>query len=154
MASKRRKRSRRRHSAVRPESQTAPRSPSAPRLNEKPPKGPWGSFPLTELTILAGLILLVLGLITGSMTQLVTGLLLGSAGGLELSIREHFTGYRSHTTLLSGVVFVVATGVAFFPAGLILWQALAIGALLAGLAFWQLQRVFRSATGGLRYRLR
>jgi hypothetical protein len=84
----------------------------------------------------------------------VTGLLLGSAGGRELSIREHFTGYRSHTTLLSGVAFVVSTGIAYFLVGLLLWQALVIGLLLMGLAFWQLQRVFRNATGGLRYRLR
>lgn len=128
--------------------------PRAPKLNEEPPKGPWGSFPLTELTVLAGLILLVLGLITGSMTQLIIGLLLGSAGGLELSVREHFAGYRSHTTLLAGVVFVASTGVAFFLAGLVLWQALAIGAVLSGLAFWQLRRTFQHATGGLSYRLR
>jgi hypothetical protein len=128
--------------------------PRAPRLDEEPPKGPWGSFPLTELTVLAGLILLVLGLITGSMTQLVIGLLLGSAGGLELSIREHFAGYRSHTTLLSGVVFVASTGVAYFLAGLVLWQALAIGVILLALSFWQLRRTFQHATGGLSYRLR
>jgi hypothetical protein len=112
-----------------------------PRLDEEPPKGPWGSFPLTELTVLAGLVLLILGLITGSMTQLVVGLLLGSAGGLELSIREHFAGYRSHTTLLSGVVFVVSAGVAYFLAEL-------------ALTFWLLRRMFQQATGGLTYRLR
>ena len=125
-----------------------------PRLDEEPPKGPWGSFPLTELTVLAGLVLLVLGLITGSMTQLVIGLLLGSAGGLELSIREHFAGYRSHTTLLSGVVFVVSTGVAYFLAGLVLWQALTIGVALLALTFWGLRRNFQKTTGGLSYRLR
>jgi hypothetical protein len=128
--------------------------PRTPKLNEEPPKGPWGSFPLTELTVLAGLILLVLGLITGSMIQLVLGLLLGSAGGLELSIREHFAGYRSHTTLLAGVVFVASTGVAYFLAELVLWQALAIGVTLSVLAFWQLRRTFQKATGGLSYRLR
>jgi hypothetical protein len=104
--------------------------------------------------VLAGLILLVLGLFTGSMTQLVLGLLLGSAGGLELSIREHFAGYRSHTTLLAGVIFVVTTGVAYFLAELVLWQALAIGLTLAVLAFWQLRRAFQKITGGLSYRLR
>ena len=31
-----------------------------------------------------------------------TGLALGSLAGLELSIREHFAGYRSHTLLLAG----------------------------------------------------
>ena len=154
MASKRRKKASRRTPAAEPVSAAEPAPPRTPRLDEEPPNGPWGGFPLTELTVLAGLILLVLGLITGSMIQLVTGLLLGSAGGLELSIREHFTGYRSHTTLLSGVAFVVSTGIAYFLVGLLLWQALVIGLLLMGLAFWQLQRVVRNATGGLRYRLR
>jgi len=154
MARKRKKKAPRKPPAAEslPAAEAAPSR--APRLNEEPPKGPWGSFPLTELTVLAGLILLILGLITGSMTQLVVGLLLGSAGGLELSIREHFAGYRSHTTLLAGVVFVVSTGVAYFLAELVLWQALAIGAALLGLSFWLLRRTFQKATGGLSYRLR
>jgi hypothetical protein len=152
MARKRKKKPPRKPPAAEPAAE--PAQPRAPRLDEEPPKGPWGSFPLTELTVLAGLILLVLGLITGSMTQLVLGLLLGSAGGLELSIREHFAGYRSHTTLLAGVVFVVSTGVAYFLAELVLWQALAIGVALLVLSFWLLRRTFQNATGGLSYRLR
>jgi len=154
MARKRKKKAPKKPLAV--EAGAAAESPPSrvPRLDEEPPKGPWGSFPLTELTVLAGLILLVLGLITGSMTQLVIGLLLGSAGGLELSIREHFAGYRSHTTLLAGVVFVTSTGIAYFLAELVLWQAVAIGLVLLGLSFWQLRRTFQIATGGLNYRLR
>ena len=37
---------------------------------------------------------------------IVTGLLFASLGGLELSVREHFSGYRSHTTLLAGLAAV------------------------------------------------
>jgi hypothetical protein len=148
MARKRKKKAPRKTSA--PESPP----PRAPRLDEKPPEAPWGGFPLTQLTILAGLILLVVGLITGSIVPLVLGLLLGSAGGLELSIREHFAGYRSHTTLLAGVIFVVSTGLAYFVADLIRWQALAIGLSLAVLSFWLLRRTFQKVTGGLSYRLR
>ena len=37
-----------------------------------------------------------------SIALLATGLALGSLGGLELSIREHFAGYRSHTAMLAG----------------------------------------------------
>jgi len=43
--------------------------------------------------------------------------LLGSLAGLELSIREHFAGYRSHTTLLAGVAAFVAVVVTFFALG-------------------------------------
>ena len=154
MARKRKKKAPRKPPAAEPSRVTEDSLSRVPRLSEEPHKGPWGSFPLTEVTVLAGLVLLILGLITGSMTQLVVGLLLGSAGGLELSIREHFAGYRSHTTLLSGVVFVVSTGVAYFLAELLLWQALAIGVTLLGLSFWLFRRTFQKATGGLSYRLR
>ena len=38
--------------------------------------------------------------------MLGAGLVLGSLAGLELSAREHFSGYRSHTLLLGGAVGV------------------------------------------------
>ncbi len=127
---------------------------SGRKLPDERPPAPWGSFPLMELAVLAGLILIVLGAITGNPTQLGLGLVLGSIGGLELSIREHFAGYRSHTTLLAGVVFVLTTGAAYFLAGLVLWVCLVVGAACAGFAFWWIRRAFVRATGGLSYRLR
>ena len=39
-----------------------------------------------------------------------TGLVLGSLAGLELSAREHFAGYRSHTLLLAGAVGMLVFG--------------------------------------------
>ncbi len=69
-------------------------------------------------------------------------------------MREHFAGYRSHTTLLAGVGFVVVTGLAYFLAELVLWQCLAVGVLLAVPAFWWLRRAFEKASGGLSYRIR
>jgi hypothetical protein len=153
MAKKSRKQARKRPPRQKPPASKKPAAKPAYR-DDEPPKGPWGSFPLTQLTILAGLILLILGLITNSLTQIVVGLLLGSAGGLELSIREHFAGYRSHTTLLAGVVFCVVAGVAWFAAGLVLWQALALGVTAFALAFWSIRRAFQKVSGGLSYRLR
>jgi len=122
--------------------------------DDEPPKGPWGSFPLTELAILAGLILLIFGLITNNVTWLAVGLLLGSAGGLELSIREHFAGYRSHTTILAGVFFAVVSGLGYFVAELVLWQALGLGVLAFGGTFWLFRRAFEKASGGLSFRVR
>jgi hypothetical protein len=155
MASKRT--SRKRGPGTRP--RPAPGSDSRPPgktgyRDDEPPKGPWGSFPLTELTILAGLILLVFGLVTSNVLWLTVGLLLGSAGGLELSIREHFAGYRSHTTMLAGVFFALVSGVAYFAAGLVLWQALGLGVLAFGTAFWLFRRAFEKVSGGLSYRVR
>ncbi|MBK5232662.1 MAG: hypothetical protein JJE13_06740 [Thermoleophilia bacterium] len=107
-----------------------------------------------ELAVLAGLILIVVGAITGNPTQLAIGLALGSLGGLELSVREHFAGFRSHTTLLAGVVFVLATGLSYFVALLVLWKCLVIGFSLGGLAWGYLRRVFEKKSGGLSYKLR
>ncbi|MGK2955891.1 MAG: hypothetical protein ACSLFI_09515 [Solirubrobacterales bacterium] len=107
-----------------------------------------------ELAVLAGLILIAIGVITGNATQLAIGLALGSLGGLELSIREHFAGYRSHTTLLAGVVFVLSTGVTYFVVRWELWICLIIGFSLGGLAWGLFRRSFEKASGGLSYKLR
>lgn len=150
MASKsKRKAARRRRQAFRQEPPLKP-----PPQRDEPPEAPWGSFPLTQITVLAGLVLLVAGFISGNITPLVLGLLLGSAGGLELSIREHFAGYRSHTTLLAAVVMMVATGVTYFLAGWVLWVCLVIGLTLFGLSFGLLRRAFQTASGGLSFRVR
>ncbi len=124
-----------------------------PGSKQEAPPAPWGSFPLMELSVLAGLILIVVGAITANPTQLAIGLALGSLGGLELSIREHFAGFRSHTTLLAGVVFVLATGIAYFVVTLVLWGCLAIGLTLGGLAWGYLRRSFEKKTG-VAYKLR
>ena len=71
------------------------------------PPAPWGSFPLAELTILAGIVMLGVGIFGGSPTALGVGVVLACLGGMEVAIREHLAGYRSHTTLLAGAVFVL-----------------------------------------------
>ena len=126
----------------------------SPSLKQEEPPAPWGSFPLVELCVLVGLILIVIGAIRKNPTQLAIGLGLGSLGGLELSIREHFAGYRSHTTLLAGVVFVVATGASYFLLELILWQCLVIGGTLFGVSWGLLRQKFIKVSGGLSYKLR
>lgn len=122
-----------------------------PKADERPP-APWGSFPLAELTILAGLVMLGIGLAGGGLTAIAVGAVLAGLGGLEVSVREHFAGYRSHTTLLAGTVFVLVTGVFFYLAGLILAIALAAGAVAFVLAFLGLRRAFRRASGGLSFK--
>jgi hypothetical protein len=120
--------------------------------DERPP-APWGSFPLAELTILAGLVMLGVGFFGGSRTALGVGVVLGGLGGLEVALSEHLTGFRSHTTLLAGAVFVLVVGLLFYVAGLILAVCLAIGAVCFVLAFFFLRRAFQRASGGLAFRL-
>src|SRR4051795_11343415 len=75
------------------------------RATREAPPAPWGSFPLTELVVLLALVLGVVGFIrfdthTGKV-MVAAAMCLGSLGGLEVSIREHFAGFRSHTSLLA-----------------------------------------------------
>jgi uncharacterized integral membrane protein len=127
------------------------RSRKAPRADERPP-APWGSFPLAELTVLAGIVTLVVGIVSRSPTAIGVGVVLAALGGLEVSAREHFAGYRSHTTLLAGVVFVLVTGGLFYLAGLILAVCLAVGAVAFAASFYLLRRAFQRASGGLSFK--
>jgi uncharacterized integral membrane protein len=119
--------------------------------DERPP-APWGSFPLAELTILAGIAMLAIGIFATDAVALAIGVALAALGGLEVSAREHFAGYRSHTTLLAGTAFVLVTGGLFYLAGLILAVCLAIGATVFLISFYLLRRAFQKASGGLSFK--
>ncbi len=126
---------------------------SADRKADERPPAPWGSFPLAELVILAGIVTLAIGLVGRNRTSLAVGIVLGGLGGLEVSVREHFAGYRSHTTLLAATVFaLVSVGLLYFAK---LPPALSFGggavAFLA--AFVGLRLAFRRASGGLSFRI-
>ncbi|MEA2443632.1 MAG: hypothetical protein QOJ12_924 [Thermoleophilales bacterium] len=123
--------------------------------DERPP-APWGSFPLVELCVLLAIVLLIAGFVVGGgrgATMIAMGLALGSLGGLELSIREHFAGYRSHTTLLAGAVAVIVGTLVAVVAGKILIPVLiAVGVVVFGASFYVFRRVFRARTGGVSFR--
>ena len=65
-----------------------------------------GASPWSSWSILIGLVLLLVGFFVarraGSM-MIACGVTLASLAGLELSVREHLAGYRSHSTVLAGV---------------------------------------------------
>lgn len=122
------------------------------RADERPP-APWGSFPLAELVILAGIVALAIGIFGRDPTAIGLGVVLAALGGLEVSVREHFAGYRSHTTLLAGTLFVLVTGALFYLAGLVLAVCLAAGAVVFVVAFFLFRRAFQRASGGLSYRV-
>ena len=103
--------------------------------------------------MLAGIVMLVIGLVSGSPTAIGVGVVLAGLGGLEVSLREHLAGYRSHTTLLAGTVFVLITGGLFYLGGLILAICLAVGAIAFAASFFVLRRAFQRASGGLSFKV-
>jgi hypothetical protein len=81
------------------------------------------------------------------------GLALASLAGLELSLREHLAGYRSHTTLLAGAcAFAVVTLLALGPGPHTLWMLLVVAALVFAIAFYGLRELFKRRSGGLGFR--
>jgi hypothetical protein len=159
--SKRRKRRRkpsdqyRRPQSPGPSAQQRTRSEPARRSaarDERPP-APWGSFPLQELTVLAGLVILLIGFFSASPIAIAVGVVLGCLGGLELALREHFAGYRSHTFLLAGTAFVITVGTLLYFGGLVLLVCLIAGAVVFAIAFLALRSAFRRASGGLSFKV-
>jgi lysylphosphatidylglycerol synthetase-like protein (DUF2156 family) len=128
------------------------RSSHISKSDERPP-APWGNAPLAELAILAGIICLAIGIFGSHETLIGVGVGLAAVGGMEVAIREHFAGYRSHTTLLAGFVFVVVVGVLFYAVGMVLAYALPIGAVCFAVAFYLGRRAFQRASGGLSFRV-
>jgi hypothetical protein len=143
----------------------APRSPAdsphaAPPSHrarlEEAPKAPWSPFPLVELCILAALVLIVLGLVTHGDRRgalLACGIALACLAGLELSVREHFAGYRSHSALLAGAVAVAVVVPLYLLTGLPQIVLLAVGALVYSLGFVVMRRAFQAKTGGIGFRV-
>ncbi len=117
------------------------------------PAAPWGKVPLAELTILGGIVSLIVGIVGQHPTAIGVGVALAGLGGMEVAIREHFAGYRSHTTLLAGAVFVLTVGGLFYLANQILAVALGVGAVAFAVAFYLARRAFQRASGGLGFRV-
>lgn len=136
-------------------------SPSPPRTatytsrREDAPPAPWAPFPLTELTILLSIVLLVWGFAFASGDRravlLGGGFVLVTLSAGELSFREHFAGYRSHSSLLAGLVAVVVA-IPFYVAG-VPQSVIPPIALVVGLvAFFLLRRAFVRRSGGVGFR--
>jgi hypothetical protein len=98
-------------------------------------------------------VILVIGFVTQNPITIAVGVALGCLAGLELSLREHFAGYRSHTFLLAGTAFVFTVGALFYVAGLVLLVCLIAGAVVFVLAFLGLRASFRRASGGLSFKV-
>ncbi len=114
------------------------------------PDPPWAPFPLVELAILIGIVLLVLGFVTHGPrghVLLGCGLGLASLASLELTIREHFAGYRPHTSLLAGAAAVAVAAVLYAVTSLPQPVPLVIAAAVFATAWQLLRAAHRRARG-------
>src|SRR3954471_20328919 len=98
--------------AAQPAPAEAPRAPAPARLGDERPRAPWHPIPLVEISVFVGLVLIVVGFIIGvgsdrGRLALLCGLVLASLGGLDTTLREHFAGFRSHSSVLAGLPAVV-----------------------------------------------
>ena len=142
------------------EARVAPAASSPARWRNTPrgerPPPPWGNFPLVEICVLVAIVLLIAGFVIGGRqgaTMIIAGLAVGSLAGLELAIREHFAGFKSHSTLLAGsVALVVGTLVAFLAGKILVPVLVGIALIVFGICFWVFRDVFRRRSGGLSFR--
>jgi hypothetical protein len=61
---------------------------------------------LTEIAVFVGLVMIVVGFLVGGSAGtwvIVCGLVLGSVAGFEQALREHRSGYKSHSGALAAV---------------------------------------------------
>jgi hypothetical protein len=117
---------------------------------DRRPPAPWEPFPLVELMVLVAIVLLIGGFVVRGHRGTVmigAGLVLGSLGGLELSVREHFGGFRSHTALIAGAIAtVVAIGLTVLVKLPVIVAGILALIVFFGSARW-LVRVFQRRSG-------
>lgn len=114
-----------------------PRGP----LSRERPKAPWHPLPLSELVIVAGAAGVIVGLArgqSGGSTPLLAGLAAVALGTIEVTLREHLTGFRSHTLLLAFLPVVLFHSLAVLIVSLFthVHRDLSIGLLVPDLALF------------------
>jgi hypothetical protein len=118
--------------------------------DDERPRAPWHPVPLAELCVFVGIILLIAALIVGlgsdrGRLMLVTGMALGSLGGLDTALREHWAGYAQHHMVLAGVPAVAAATILYFARAP--WIAvIAAGVVVFAAALFPLRRAWRRAS--------
>jgi hypothetical protein len=113
----------------------------------EPPPNPFGGVPVAEALILIGIVAVVVWIFVGGTPALVGGIVVILSGVLEFTIREHVSGYRSHTVLLSAIPAVAVAAVAITVSGERSGDAplLATAIPVFLLAFFPLRRRFQNA---------
>jgi hypothetical protein len=131
------------------------RRPGRTSFEDRPP-APWGNFPLSELAVFVAIVLIIGSFIVRGdqgVVMFAAGLLLGTLAGLEVSIREHFAGFRSHSTLLAGLIAIVTiTAIALAAGEVFVPLLLAAGLAVFGISFWSFREAFKRRSGGVSFR--
>jgi hypothetical protein len=116
------------------------------------PDAIWAPFPLTEIGMAVGLVLFVLGFVSSAPALFAAGVGVLVVVVAELCLREHLSGFRSHSILLGLLpVTVVHLGVVYLADAT--WRgplALAIDLAVAGALAWWLRRRFLAAQASAR----
>ena len=124
--------------------------------SDERPAAPWGAFPLSELVVLLGIVVIVWGALSegdARNERIGAGLVVAALGGLELALREHLSGFRSHSTVLAAAAaFAVVTVLALGPGPNTLGVLVILGLLVFAASFFALRRLFRRRSGGVSFR--
>jgi hypothetical protein len=122
---------------------------------DEAPKAPWSPFPLVELVILIALVLIVVGFVTDGPRRaalLGCGVALVSLAGLELALREHFAGYRSHSTLLGAAAAIAVAAPLYLLTAIPQIVLLVLAVAVFGVVHMLARNAFRKRSGGLGFR--
>jgi len=138
----------------------APRRPSRMEVRDGIPRPDaiWAPFPLTEIGMAVGLVLFLGGFATGGSSGaslLGIGVIVLSAVVAELCLREHFSGFRSHSLLL-GLLPVTALHMLIVLAVTTAYSGpivLVVDLALAGGLAWWLRGRYGAAQDAARRRL-
>ena len=129
----------------------SPREPPVRERRPRPegprPPSPFGGLPISEFAILAGGVGLVVGIIRGGGPAVIVGIVVCALGVLEVTAREHFSGYRSHTMLLAAFPAVGVEVAVVAAVGEPRQRALLLLVVIPvyAVAFWLFRRRFEVA---------
>jgi hypothetical protein len=132
-----------------------PRTATYKARREDAPQPPWAPFPLTELCVLLSIVLLGIGFLFADGERrgvlLGGGFILVTLAAGELSVREHFAGYRSHTSLLAGICAVLAA-LPFWLMPIPQEIVLVVGIVAFVAGVYGFRRAFMRRSGGVGFR--
>jgi hypothetical protein len=87
--------------------------PQPQSANERP-QAPWHPLPLSELLILVGAVATIVGVkrlnhggVANAGPTLIAGVAAVAIGTVEVTLREHLSGFRAHTLLLALIPTIV-----------------------------------------------